>query len=202
MIESMRKGEATKAKIVDEAARQAAVRGLRAVSLGDLAEGTGLSKSGVFKHFADKEDLHMAVLKATTNRFLALIWTPSLQLPAGRARITHIYDRWLDWVEKESGPGGCPIMQASREFDDQPGAIREYLKHSHLTWQRYMAGELRAVRPSLSEDVAMQAAFDMKSYILGFAEQRRLMDDADARKRARSAFDALIERLMQEPLAA
>lgn len=202
MMESMRKGEATKAKIIDEAARQAAIRGLRAVSLGDLAEGTGLSKSGVFKHFADKEDLHMAVLKATTSRFLSLIWTPALQLPAGRERIGHIYDRWLDWVEKESGPGGCPMMQASREFDDQPGPIRDYLKHSHVTWQRYMAGELRAVRPSLSEEVATQAAFDMKSYILGFAEQRRLMDDADARKRARAAFDALIERLIQEPLAA
>jgi AcrR family transcriptional regulator len=202
MIESMRKGEATKAKIIDEASRQAAIRGLRAVSLGDLAEGTGLSKSGVFKHFADKEDLQMAVLLATIKRFLAHIWTPSLQLPAGQERIGHIYDRWIDWVERESGPGGCPMMQASREFDDQPGAIRDYLKASHLKWESHMASELRAVRPALSEEAALQAAFDMKSYVLGFAEQRRLMDDSDARKRARASFDALILRLLQEPLAA
>lgn len=202
MIESMRKGEATRAKIVDEAARQAAIRGLSAVSLGDLAGGTGLSKSGVFKHFADKQDLQMAVLKSTTSRFLSVVWTPALTIAAGRERIGFIYDRWLDWVEKESGPGGCPLMQASREFDDQPGALRDYLKFSHLKWQEYMAGELRAVRPQLSVESATQAAFDMKSYILGFAEQRRLMDDADARKRARAAFDAMIERLLQEPLAA
>ncbi|MDB5440495.1 MAG: transcriptional regulator, TetR family, partial [Caulobacteraceae bacterium] len=116
----MRKGEATKAKIIDEAARQASVRGLKAVSLGDLAQGLGLSKSGVFKHFDDKDDLHMAVLKATVKRYLALIWVPALQVPAGRARVSHIFDRWMDWVELDSGPGGCLIMQASREFDDQP----------------------------------------------------------------------------------
>jgi AcrR family transcriptional regulator len=192
----MRKGEATRAKIVHEAARQASVRGLQAVSLGDLAQGIGLSKSGVFKHFDDKEDLHMAVLKATVKRYLALIWTPALQAPAGRARVSHIFDRWMDWVETDSGPGGCLIMQASREFDDQPGAVRDYLKDCHVQWQKHMAAELKAVAgPDLSDDDATQAAFDMKSYVLGFAEQRRLMDDPNARRRARTAFDTLLNRL-------
>jgi len=172
------------------------------VSLGDLAEGTGLSKSGVFKHFADKDDLHMAVLNSVVKRYLALIWTPALQLPAGRERITYIFDRWMDWVQKESGPGGCPIMQASREFDDQPGSIRDFLKEKHFHWQKHLTAELKAVSPLITDDVATQAAFDMKSYILGFAEQMRLMDDVDARRRARAAFDALIDRISQEPLAA
>jgi len=47
----LRKGEATRARIVDEAARQAAVRGLTGVSLADVADAIGLSKSGLFKHF-------------------------------------------------------------------------------------------------------------------------------------------------------
>ena len=203
MIESMRKGEATRARIVDEAARQASVRGLKAVSLADLAEGVGLSKSGVFKHFADKDDLHMAVLDATVQRYLSVIWSPALKLPKGRERVSYIFNRWMDWVELESGPGGCLIMQASREFDDQPGHIRDKLRDNHLRWQKMMAAELAAVRtPSLSADQAMQAAFDMKSYILGFAEQRRLLDDDDARRRAQAAFDTLLDRLIREPIAA
>jgi AcrR family transcriptional regulator len=199
----MRKGEATRARIVEEAARQASVRGLRAVSLADLAEAVGLSKSGVFKHFEDKDDLHMAVLTATVKRYLALIWTPALQLPAGLERVSFIFERWLDWVEQDSGPGGCLIMQASREFDDQPGAIRDYLKDCHVHWQKHLAAELKAAAaPQPTERDAVQAAFDMKSYILGFAEQRRLMDDRDSRTRARSAFNTLLQRLTREPIAA
>lgn len=203
MIQPMRKGEATRARIVDEAARQASIRGLRAVSLADLAVGVGLSKSGVFKHFEDKDDLQMAVLRATVRRYLALIWAPALQEPAGRQRVSVIFDRWMDWVELESGPGGCLIMQASREFDDQPGPIRDYLKECHVSWQRLMAGELKAAAsPPLSEQAAIQAAFDMKSYILGFAEQRRLMDDQNSRTWARAAFDTLLARIIREPIFA
>lgn len=199
----MRKGEATRARIVEEAARQASVRGLRAVSLADLAEGVGLSKSGVFKHFDSKDDLHRAVLAATVKRFLNLIWTPALQKPAGRDRVGFIFERWLDWVEQESGPGGCLIMQASREFDDQPGDIRDYLKECHVQWQKHMAAELRAAAGrSLNDAEALQAAFDMKSYVLGFAEQRRLLDDQASRVLAKAAFEALLARLPAEPIAA
>lgn len=199
----MRKGEATRARIVEEAGRQASVRGLRVVSLADLAGGVGLSKSGVFKHFDDKDDLQMAVLTATVRRFMARIWAPALQQPAGRQRVSMIFDLWMDWVELDSGPGGCLIMQASREFDDQPGPIRDYLKECHVNWQKRMVAELKAAAsPPLSDHEAVQAAFDMKSYILGFAEQRRLMDDANSRAWARGAFDALLSRIVREPIFA
>ena len=71
MVKTMRKGAATRARIVEEAGRLASVRGLGAVSLNDLAEAVGLSKSGVFKHFEDKEALHLAVLEAAVQRFSA-----------------------------------------------------------------------------------------------------------------------------------
>ena len=37
----MRKGEATRLRVIDEAARQAAFKGLAGVSLGDVAEAVG-----------------------------------------------------------------------------------------------------------------------------------------------------------------
>lgn len=203
MVRRMRKGEATRAKIVEEAGRLASVRGLGAVSLNDLAEAVGLSKSGVFKHFDDKEALHLAVLDAAIDRFLALCWTPALKIPAGQDRMRFIFDRWLDWVETEGGPGGCPFQQASVEFDDQPGKVRDFLQDMHLRWGKTLAGEMKAVAsPPLSQDQCAQAVFDMKSYVKGFVEQRRLLDDSQARKMARAAFDNLLERLSREPAAA
>ena len=203
MSESMKKGEATQARIVAEAGRMASVRGLAAVSLGDIAEAVGLSKSGVFKHFGDKDDLHLAVLEATVERFLALIWTPALKHPSGRERMAFIFDRWLDWVETEGGPGGCPFMQASVEFDDQPGRVRDFLQQMHRRWAKTLAAEMAAfTTPLLSPDQAEQAVFDMKSYVMGFHQQSRLLDDARARALARKAFDGLLSRLSLEPAAA
>ena len=60
--------------------------------------------------------------------------------------------------------------------------------------------EIRALTdPPLSEETAQQGAFDLKSYVLGFAEQRRLLDDVAARKRARSAFDRWLREIVSEP---
>jgi AcrR family transcriptional regulator len=203
MSAAMKKGEATRAKIVDEAGRMASVRGLAAVSLNDIADAVGLSKSGVFKHFNDKEDLHLAMLDAAVERFLALTWTPALKVAPGAERVAFIFERWLDWVETEGGPGGCPFMQASVEYDDQPGRVRDYLQSMHKRWQKTLAGEVRVITdPPLDEAVAVQAVFDIKSAVLGFGQQRRLLDDAQARALAGRTFDTTLERLSFEPTAA
>jgi AcrR family transcriptional regulator len=196
----MRKGEATRARIVTEAGRMASVKGLAAVSLANIAEAVGISKSGVFKHFGDKEDLHLAVLEATVERFLAVIWTPALKVAPGAARVSFIFDRWLDWVESEGGPGGCPIMQASGEYDDQPGRVRDFLQVMHRRWAKTLEAEVRAISaPPPPPEAVSQAVFDIKSYVMGFAKQRRLLDDAEARKLARGAFDSRMSRLSFEP---
>lgn len=198
----MRKGQATQARIVAEAGRMASVKGLAAVSLNDIAEAVGLSKSGVFKHFGDKEDLHLAVLDATVERFLALAFTPALKIAPGRKRLEFIFERWLDWIDTEGGPGGCPFLQASVEFDDQPGRVRDFLQQLHRRWGKTLTAEVRALTdPPLPPERVDQAVFDMKSYVMGFNQQRRLLDDARARALARAAFAALLDRLSLEPVA-
>jgi AcrR family transcriptional regulator len=45
------KGARTRDSILDEAARLATVEGLDRLSIGQLAEATGMSKSGLYAHF-------------------------------------------------------------------------------------------------------------------------------------------------------
>ncbi|MEI7933226.1 MAG: TetR/AcrR family transcriptional regulator, partial [Alphaproteobacteria bacterium] len=158
------------------------------------------SKSGVFKHFGDKDELYLAVLEASVDRFLALAWTPALKIAPGKARLKFIFERWLDWVETEGGPGGCPMAQASVEFDDQPGRVRDFLATMHRRWGKTLGPELRLLRdPPLTPQEIDQAVFDMRSYVMGFSQQRRLLDDLQARRLATGAFSGLIERLSLEP---
>ncbi|HYD44221.1 MAG TPA: TetR/AcrR family transcriptional regulator [Phenylobacterium sp.] len=191
----MKKGDATRIRILETAARQAAVRGLAVVSLNDVAESVGLSKSAVFKHFASKEAMLFEALEATLDRFLEFVWEPGQAHPPGRERLKVVFDRWLDWGEVENAEGGCLIAAASVELDDQPGPLRDMLKFRQERWGRRLTEEFQALTdPPLSRQDALAAAFQMKSFILGHADSRRLLDDKTARRAARDAFDALLDR--------
>lgn len=192
---ALKKGDATRARILGEAARQAAVKGFGAVSLNDVAEAVGLSKSGLFKHFESKESMELAALQVELDRFVAFVWTPAEALPPGRPRLEAIFDRWMDWTEFENPAGGCLILAASTELDDQPGPLRDLLLAQQRRWSKTLAKEFRALRePPVSDEEAASAAFQMKSFILGHNEMRRLMEDEGARRAARGAFEALLER--------
>ncbi|MET0273786.1 MAG: TetR/AcrR family transcriptional regulator [Phenylobacterium sp.] len=191
----MRKGEATRQRILDEAAQQAAQRGLTGVSLGDVAEAVGLSKSGLFKHFTSKEEMQLAVLDQVLVHFNDFIWVPAASLPAGRARLEAVFNSWLDWAETEWPDVGCPITALSVELDDQPGILRERLQAGLGRWRKTMIREMQALRdPPLTEQEAQAAYFQMKSFVLGHSDARRMMGDADARRSALAAFDALLDR--------
>ena len=191
----MKKGEATKARILEEATRQAALRGLTGVSLNDVAEAVGLSKSGLFKHFESKEDMHLAVVHLVTDRFRDLVWTPAAELPPGRARLEKVFDLWLHWCEEDWAESGCPLMQLSIELDDQPGPTRDLLHKQLQNFRKTVTREFVHLRsPPLSEAEAQAAYFQMKSFILGHSDARRMMGDADAQRSARAAFEALMDR--------
>lgn len=191
----MRKGEATRVRIIAEAARQAALRGLTGVSLADVADAVGISKSGLFKHFDSKDDMHMAVVEAVMEQFNEMIWKPAEPLAPGRARLEAVFERWLHWAESEWAESGCPVTALSVELDDQPGPLRDLLHRRLQGWRKTIVREFRALRdPPLSEAEAQAAYFQMKSFILGHSDSRRMMGDADAVASATAAFEALLDR--------
>lgn len=191
----MKKGEATRARILEEAARQAALRGLTGVSLNDVAEAVGLSKSGLFKHFESKDDMHLAVVQMISDLFRDRIWAPAAELPPGRPRLETVFERWLDWCDDDWPESGCPIHQFSVELDDQPGPLQDLLRKQLQNFRKTVIREFFALRdPPLSEAEAGAAYFQMKSFILGHADARRMMGDADARRSATAAFEALLDR--------
>jgi AcrR family transcriptional regulator len=196
----MRKGEATRLRILDEAAHQAALRGLTGVSLGDVADGIGLSKSGLFKHFDSKEAMQHAIVERVMEHFTTFVWGPAEGVNHGRQRLEVVFDRWLDWAESEWPKSGCPITAFSTELDDQPGDVRDLFQSRLQAWRKTMVREFRAVRdPPLSEPEAQAAYFQMKSFVLGHSDARRMMGDTDARRSAHAAFDALLDRTARLP---
>lgn len=191
----MRKGDATRVRILETAAQQAAQKGLGAVSLGDVAEAVGLSKSGLFKHFDSKEAMQLAVVEQTMARFTDFVWGPARDLSPGRPRLEKIFQCWLDWAEVEWPKSGCPVVTFSVELDDQPGPLRDYLQGQLRRWRRTLMREFAAIRsPPLDEHQTEACYFEMRSLVLGHSEARRMMGDMDARGLAERAFKSLLQR--------
>jgi AcrR family transcriptional regulator len=191
----LRKGEATRARIVQEAARQAGLRGLTNVSLSDVADAIGLSKSGLFKHFESKEAMQVAVIERVMEQFSDHTWRPAETLPTAQERLKTVFELWLDWEEKVWPDSGCPIMAFSLELDDQPGPLRDLLLKRLSQWRKTLVRQMMALRhPPLSEAEAQAAYFQMKSFAMGHTDARRMMGDADGRRSATAAFEALLDR--------
>ena len=82
----MRKGELTRAAILDVALDLSSRDGLEGLTIGLLADKMNMSKSGVFAHFGSREDLQMEVLKLYHYRFEQEVFFPSMKAPRGIQR--------------------------------------------------------------------------------------------------------------------
>lgn len=190
----MRKGEQTRAAIVEVALAVAARDGLEGLTIGSLAERAGMSKSGVFAHFGSREDLQIAVLKAYEQRFVDTVLRPALKESRGLPRLRAIFERWLDRTAYEA-EHGCIYISGAVEYDDRPGAVRDEL----VTMVRAWKGELvRAIRQAIdcghlrADCDPEQLAFGMYGAILALHHDGRLLRSVDSVARARAAFERLL----------
>jgi AcrR family transcriptional regulator len=188
----MAKGEATRHAILARALELAKLVGLSGLSIGRLAEDTGLSKSGLFAHFGSKEALCVAVVEEAARQFVASVIAPALQKPRGEPRVRALFDRFIDWGQQ---PGGCFFVAAIAELDDQPGPPRDRLIQSCKDWLDALA---TAARITVAEghfraDVdPEQFAFDVYGVMLGFHTYLKFLRAPDALARARASLERLL----------
>jgi AcrR family transcriptional regulator len=190
------KGEETRAQILEAAVQQASQGGFESLTIGTLAEKTGMSKSGLFAHFGSKTELQLAALDEAARRFTEIVFLPALKQPRGVKRLRALFDNWLLWTQRTNLPGGCPIDSASREYDHRPGPMREAV----IERQQLVARELaKAVQMAIDTGELkkstdpFQVVFEFFSIVLGFYRAQFITGDAQAMKHAQAAFDRLID---------
>jgi AcrR family transcriptional regulator len=189
------KGERTRAAILDEALRLVSKSGLDGLTIGTLADATGMSKSGLFAHFGSREDLLLAVLDHGQQEFIEVVLKPALEKPRGVPRLKAMFVNWLDWTESADLPGGCPMIGGASEYDDKPGQVRDMLASGQRAWIDTLK---RAARQAVEEGQLPasadpeQLAFEMFGIALVVHHHRRLLGYTKARARALAALERLI----------
>jgi AcrR family transcriptional regulator len=149
----MARGGQTRIAVLEAAVALASVDGLEAMSLARLADAAGVSKSGLFAHWPDKEILQLAIIEQAVRQWTEEIVIPALSAPRGIRRLWALHERRLAFYAAGTLPGRCFFVAAEAEFDDRPGPVRDALAAAIGDWYRLIRtvaaqavelGELRA----------------------------------------------------------
>lgn len=190
----MTKGEETKAAILDQAVAIASEVGFTGLTIGQLAERTQMSKSGLFAHFKSKEVLQLETLQRARERFTDMVVRPALTTPRGVKRVQVLVERWLDWAT-DGLQGGCIFVASAAEYDDRPGPMRDAVVQNERDWLdtiATVAGTAVAEGDFRADLDTEQFAFTVQGLMLSYHQATRLLGDPKALEHVRQALDDLI----------
>lgn len=199
----LQKGQQTKAVIIDAALGLATHIGLEGLSIGALADVTGMSKSGVFAHFGSREELQISVIREYHTRFEQEVFYPAMTAPRGITRLRAMFDNWMKRTSIELD-SGCIYISGAVEFDDRTGPVRDALANSVLTWHAAMkraieqCKECGQVRADVDPD---QMLFEIHGLILALHYEARFLRTPGSIQRAVGGFNSILQRYGVDPAA-
>jgi AcrR family transcriptional regulator len=187
------RGERTRTAVLDRAVLLATESGLDGLSLSQLADALGVSKSGLFAHWRSKEELQLATIDQAARQWLEHVIAPALQRPKGIRRLWGLHECRMDFYESGFLPGGCFFANTEFEFNARPGVIYDRLAETFTDWmglierlaaEAIAAGELRTVDTH-------QLAYEIEALGLAAVMQSRLLTDIAYTYSRRAVLDRL-----------
>jgi AcrR family transcriptional regulator len=139
------------------AAQLATVEGLHGLTIGQLAEQTGMSKSGLFAHFGSKEELQLATIATAEEIFEDEVLRPAMGVD-GRARVEALCEGFLSHVDRGVFPGGCFFASAAAELDTRPGRVRDRVVEIYRAWTELIEAAVRTGQERREIDPAADPA--------------------------------------------
>lgn len=120
----MNKGARTREQLVEQAAALFNQHGYHGASISDVMAATGLKKGGIYRHFSSKEELAIAAFRFATDKMRER-FTEALSGKVGaRERLDAIISVYARIPSDPPVPGGCPLLNASVESDDDNPQLR------------------------------------------------------------------------------
>lgn len=186
------RGQRTHREILGTAVDVGSREGLEALTIGRLAASAGVSKSGLFAHFGNKQELQLATIAAARITFYTEVIEPAFSADEGLPRLRATLAAWLDYFRRDVFPGGCFFQAASLEFDGRPGPVRERVLEVMSEWLEWLA-ELACQAGVTDGGAAEQFAFELNAIGLATNWQRQLLGDDRVLDHAEAAFERLLE---------
>lgn len=139
------RGLATRARIVDAAADLMWRRGVSATTLDDVRAMSGTSKSQLYDHFKDKDELVRAVVQLRGENTLGLNTKALTNLNSMRG-----LELWRDAVIQKvtvvNGAYGCELGSLAAELSDVDEPSRAMMDKMFRDWEKLLADGFERMR--------------------------------------------------------
>jgi AcrR family transcriptional regulator len=192
----------TRSRILQVGTNLLTTAGLSGVTIGTLAQKSGMSKSGFFAHFGSKEELQLRLLETAAEIAREHVIAPCMESPKGVARLRALVRNWLGWTTKAGLDGGCPVAAGMFELDDREGLVRERLLQMESFWRGLLTAQVAdaVALGELAADLDIdQFVWELCGIYLSHHASARFVRDPKADERAELAFEALLKRAQSSP---
>jgi AcrR family transcriptional regulator len=139
-------GIVSRAAILNAAARLATTRGLDGLSIGDLAQHIGMSKSGLYAHFKSKEELGLATVETAAEIFEKEVLAKVPESSRGLDRVLALTNAFLEHLDRRIFPGGCFFATVAVQLAAHPGRARDRVMQLQVAWTGQFTAALRQSR--------------------------------------------------------
>lgn len=139
-----RRGDRSRAEILERVLQVASTEGFDNISFGRIADGLGLSKGNLTVLFGDKTSLQCAAFDAAVERFVDLVARPALRKRTARARLRALIDGWFGYIREGVFAGGCFMFSTAHEYRARDGALRDKAMEALARWRALLEREFRA----------------------------------------------------------
>ncbi|NES16458.1 MULTISPECIES: TetR/AcrR family transcriptional regulator [Micromonospora] len=196
------RGDRTRTAALDAAVSLATEVGLDGLSLGQLADRLGVSKSGLFAHWRSKEALQLATVERAVAQWQERIVAPALRAPRGVRRLRALHEARIDFYAARVLPGSCFFANTEFEYNARPGPVRDRLAAAFGSWTALLErlvqeavdlGELPA-----DLDVA-QLAYEIDALGISAAMRSRLLEPEATYRHARQGLLTRLRALCPDP---
>jgi AcrR family transcriptional regulator len=196
-LQRPQRGQQTKKQILEAAMKIASTLGIQGITIGELAKKVGMSKSGLFAHFENKDNLQLEILNMASDHFVESVLKPAFKEKKGIPRLEAMFNNWLIFLNDDSTlPGGSIFISASFELDDRPGVLKDCVQKSqellilNIEKAVQLSVECKHFKPTTNKS---DFAWKLYSYVLGYHHFKRMLHNPKAEQLIKNAFKELIE---------
>lgn len=137
------RGDATRRKVAREAAMIATISGLDSITVGTLADRTGVSKSGILTVFGSREAIQVAAVAEARRIYQEHVIGPAWGSEPGRVRLRALLETWRRYLLSEVFPGGCFLATTTVEYGHRDGEVADAVRRLQREWLDLLEAELR-----------------------------------------------------------
>lgn len=145
-----------RAALLDAAERLFYERGIQAVGMDEVRAASGLPLKRIYRFFATKEDLVVAVLRRRDERWRGNLAAHVAQVPDPRERVLSVFD-WLAQWFAEPGFRGCAWVNAHGELGSSSAAVLAEVRSHKQAFHDQIAAWVGAVAAPAVEPVFLLA---------------------------------------------